>query len=71
MKKYFIIVFWKVHMTFKELSKIKSMVLSYVSLRTKQLLSETFLSTGFSFRNIGLDHLKWDTLYMYIYYTLL
>ena len=71
MKKYFIIVFWKVHMTFKELSKIKSMVLSYVSLRTKQLLFETFLSTGFSFRNIGLDHLKWDTLYMYIYYTLL
>jgi len=71
MKKYFIIVFWKVHMTFRELSKIKSMVLSYVSLRTKQLLFETFLSTGFSFRNIGLDHLKWDTLYMYIYYTLL
>jgi len=31
---------------------------SYVSLRTKQLLSETFLSTGFSFRDIGLDHLK-------------
>jgi len=31
---------------------------SYVHLRAKQLLSETFLSTGFSFRNIELDHLK-------------
>jgi len=40
------------------------MVPSYVSLRAKQLLSETFLSTGFSFRDIGLDHLKWDNLYI-------
>ncbi|KYN09207.1 hypothetical protein ALC57_18686 [Trachymyrmex cornetzi] len=37
---------------------------SYAPLRVKQLLSETFLSTGFSFRDIWLDHLKWDTLYM-------
>jgi len=29
-------------------------------------LSETFLSTGFSFRDIELDHLKWDTLYTYM-----
>ncbi|KYN14900.1 hypothetical protein ALC57_12892 [Trachymyrmex cornetzi] len=36
---------------------------SYVPLRVKQLLSETFLSTGFSFQDIWLDHLKWDTLY--------
>jgi len=36
---------------------------SYVSLRAKQLLSETFLSIGFSFRDIELDHLKWDILY--------
>jgi len=34
---------------------------SYVPLRAKQLLSETFLSTGFSFRDIRLDHLKWVT----------
>jgi len=33
---------------------------------SKQLLSETFLSTGFSFRDIGLDYLKWDTLYILI-----
>jgi len=37
---------------------------SYVPLRAKKLLSETFLSTEFNFRNIGLDHLKWDTLYI-------
>jgi len=40
------------------------MASSYVPLRAKQLLSETFLTTGFSFRNIGLDHLKWNTLYI-------
>jgi len=40
------------------------MALSYVPFRGKQLLSETFLSTGFSFRDIGLDHLKWDILYI-------
>ncbi|KYN27915.1 hypothetical protein ALC57_02661 [Trachymyrmex cornetzi] len=48
---------------------------SYVPLRVKQLLSEIFLSTGFSFRDIWLDHLKWDILcvcvcvcvYIYIY----
>jgi len=51
-------------MTFKGLSKVKSMASSYVLLRVKQFLSETFLSTGFSFRDIGLDHLKWDTLYI-------
>jgi len=39
----------------------------YIPLRAKQLLSETFLSTRFSFQDIGLDHLKWDTLYIYIY----
>jgi len=33
-------------------------------LRAKQFLSETFLSIGFSFRDIGLDHLKRDTLYI-------
>jgi len=38
---------------------------SYVPLRVKQFLSETFLSTGFSFQDIGLGHLKWDTLYIY------
>jgi len=37
---------------------------SCVLLRAKQHLSETFLFTGFSFRDIGLDHLKWDTLYI-------
>jgi len=47
-------------MTFRGLSKVKSMASSYVPLRTKQLLSETFLSTGFSFLDIGLDYLKWD-----------
>jgi len=36
----------------------------YVSIRAKQFLSETFLSTGFNFRDIGLDYLKWDTLYI-------
>jgi len=51
-------------MTFRGLSKVKSMTPSYVSLRAKQFLSETFLSTGFSFRDIGLDNLKWDTLYI-------
>jgi len=40
---------------------------SYVPLRAKQLLFETFLPIGFSFRDIGLDHLKWDTLYIYIH----
>jgi len=35
---------------------------SYVPLRTKQFLLEIF-STGLSFRNIGLDRLKWDILY--------
>jgi len=39
---------------------------SYIPLRAKQLLSETFLSIGFSFRDIRLDHLKWDTLYINI-----
>jgi len=34
-----------------------------VPLRARQLLSETFLSTEFSFRDLGLDHLKWDTSY--------
>jgi len=38
---------------------------SYVPLRAKQLLSETILSTVFNFRDIGLDHIKWDILYMY------
>jgi len=41
------------------------MASSYVSLRAKQLLSKTFLSIGFSFRDIGLNPLKWDTLYMF------
>ncbi|KYN21837.1 hypothetical protein ALC57_05780, partial [Trachymyrmex cornetzi] len=54
------------HVTFRGLSKIKSMAPSYVPLRVKQLLSETFLSTGFSCRDIWLDHLKWDTLYICI-----
>jgi len=44
------------------------MASSYVSLRAKQLLSEIFLSTGFSFRDIGLDHLKRDTLYIELMY---
>ncbi|KYN09204.1 hypothetical protein ALC57_18683, partial [Trachymyrmex cornetzi] len=55
------------HMIFRGLSKVKLMAPSYAPLRVKQLLSETFLSNGFSFRDIWLDHLKWDTLYMYIY----
>jgi len=50
-------------MTFRGLSKVKSLASSYVPLRVKLLLSETFLSIGFNFRDIGLDHLKWDTLY--------
>jgi len=54
--------------TFRGLSKVKSMEPSYVPLRAQQLLSETFLSTGFSFRDIGLDHLKWDTLYIHKMY---
>jgi len=36
---------------------------SYIPLRDNQLLSETFLSTGFNFRDSGLDYLKWDILY--------
>jgi len=28
-----------------------------------KFLSKTFLSTAFSFPDIKLDHLKWDTLY--------
>ncbi|KYN17759.1 hypothetical protein ALC57_09948, partial [Trachymyrmex cornetzi] len=51
------------HVTLRGLSKVKSMAPSYVPFRVKQLLSETFLSTGFSFQDIWLDHLKWDTLY--------
>jgi len=39
------------------------MASSYVP---KRLLSKTFLFTGFSFRDTGLDHLKWDTLYKII-----
>jgi len=35
---------------FKGLSKVKSIASSYVLLRAKQFLSETFLSAGFSFR---------------------
>jgi len=34
------------------------MASSYILLQAKQLLSETFLSTGFSFRDIGLDLLR-------------
>ncbi|KYN21999.1 hypothetical protein ALC57_05611 [Trachymyrmex cornetzi] len=56
------------HMIFRGLSKVKSMAPSYVALQVKQLLSETFLSTGFSFRDIWLDHLKWDTLYIKLIY---
>jgi len=40
------------------LKKFKSMTPSYVPLRAKQLLSETFLCTGFNSRDIGLGHLK-------------
>jgi len=47
--------------------KVKSVVPSYVPLRAKQLLSETFLSIEFSFRDIGLDHLKWDILYILLH----
>jgi len=46
------------HVIFRGLSKVKSMTPFYVPPQAKQLLSETFLSTGFSFRDIGLDHLK-------------
>ncbi|KYN21847.1 hypothetical protein ALC57_05771, partial [Trachymyrmex cornetzi] len=49
----------KLKVTFRRLSKIKLIAPSYVPLRIKQLLSETFLSTGFSVRDIWLDHLKW------------
>ena len=43
----------------------KSMAPFYVFLQIKQLLSKTFLSIGFSIRDIELDHLKWDILYIY------
>ena len=52
-------------MTFKQLFKVKLITPSHVPLEIIQLLSETFLSAGFSFRDIWLDHLKWDTLYIY------
>jgi len=42
------------------------MALSYVLLRAKQLLFETFLFSVFSFRDIGLDHLTWDTRCVYV-----
>jgi len=51
-------------MTFRDQSKIKSIAPFYVPFRAKQLLSETFLFTGLNFRDIGLDRLKWDTLYI-------
>jgi len=43
------------------------MVPSYGPFETKQLLSETFFSPGFDFRDIRLDELKWANLYIYIY----
>jgi len=45
------------------LPKVKSMVLSYVPLRTIQLLFETFFRIYHSFRKILMYYLKWDTLY--------
>jgi len=42
------------------------MVPSYGPLETIQLLSETFLFAGLSFRVIWLPKLKWITLYIYI-----
>jgi len=46
--------------------KIKSMIPSYVLLRTIQLLFEIFFRIYHSCREILMHYLKWDTLYTYI-----
>jgi len=45
-------------------SKVKSMIPSYVSLRTTQLLFETFFHIYHSFREILMHYLKWDIIFI-------
>jgi len=45
--------------------KVKSVVPSYVPIWTIQLLFETFFRIYHSFREILMQYLKWDSLYIY------